>query len=468
MMITERLRLTKVGRAGLSALLLVSMLALMAPLTTVSAQTQIVTATPGEVNLGMATTIAVTAPAAGTYSVVVEKPNGASTSLNFVFTAAGQTQNQTFGNATSGFGSLVTGVGTYNVFVTQGGTVVGTTSFYATNKLNISMDMVNGGSCFYIPGASRGTKMFPRFYVTYASNGAPITNASKGIYVTYTLPDGSKLNATWHGPTAAAPIQGGSGGSTGFYIGKFQPNWNYTAVGPWIPTVTVGDAYGNTVTYAYSGPAFTLVPATLATSVRLTDNKTGLPIAAIASGESMNILATVTYPTNAEPVTGFVAPLDTAARGGSVTAIIGWGYWNATAMTFGGSTKNPGGVIGTVPLTYTGANGTWKGQFAGATLPAIPTGTTYAVAVTSTDKASPPNTGLQIATLAAASAPPGVATTTTVVSTSIASGISTTVSTATTTVSQVVQSIPTIVYAGLVIILVLGLIIGMVVRMPRK
>jgi len=167
-------------------------------------------------------------------------------------------------------------------------------------------------------------------------------------------------------------------------------------------------------------------------------------------------------------VTGFVAPLDTAARGGSVTAVVGWGFWNATANTFGGSAKNPGGVIGTVSLTYTGANGTWTGQFAGTTLPAIPAGTTYAMAVTSKDAASPPNAGLQVVSLSAASAPPGVATTTTVTSTSISSVISTTISIATTTVSQTIQSIPTIVYAGLVIVLVLGLIIGMVVRMPRK
>jgi hypothetical protein len=447
---------SQMTRLALSALTLASMLALIAPVS-VSAQTQIVTATPGYINLGMTTSIAVTAPAAGAYTIVVQKPSGVESSLPFTSAAAGQPETTVFGNATSGLGAVADQVGTYNVFVTQGGQTVGSTSFYATNKLVVSMDMVNGGVCTYIGGAARGVKMFPRFYIYYASNGVALTNNTKGISVNFTLPDKTVTKANWD---AGAHL----------YVGKLQLIWNYTTLGTWSPTATIKDAAGNTANYTYTGAPFALTPAQLATSVQLIDTKTGLPVAAIASGESINILATITYPTNPEPVPGFVAPLDTAARGGSATAVVGWGYWNATAGTFGGSAKNPGGVIGTVPLTYTGANGTWTGVFAGATLPSIPAGATYAVAVTSVDKASPPNKGLQVVSLAAASAPPGVATTTTatVTSTSISSAISTTVSTATTTVSQIIQSIPTIVYAGLAVILILGLIIGMVVRLPKR
>ena len=82
---------SRMGRLALSALLLVSMLALMAPLTSASAQTQIITATPGYINLGMTTTIAVTAPGPGSYTIVVQKPSGAESSLPFNPTAAGQT-----------------------------------------------------------------------------------------------------------------------------------------------------------------------------------------------------------------------------------------------------------------------------------------------------------------------------------------------------------------------------------------
>ena len=453
-MTRERLT-TKLSQAGLSMLLLVSAIALIGPVTTASAQTQIVAVSPGYINLGMTTTITVTAPAAGSYTIVVQKPSGVESSLPFTSTSAGQVETTIFGNATSGLGAIVDQVGTYNVFVTQAGQTVGSTSFYATNKLIISMDMVNGGVCTYIGSAARGTKMFPRFYIYYASNGVALTNNTKGVVVNYTLPGNTHAIAGWD-----------SGAH--LYVGKLYIAWNYTSVGTWSPTATITDAAGNTATYTYTGAPFTISPASLATSIQLIDNKTGVPIAAIASGEAVNIRATITYPTNPEPVTGFVAPLDTAARGGSATAIVGWGYWNATSGTFGGSAKNPGGVIATIPLTYSGANGTWTGQFAGATLPTIPSGTSYAVAVTSTDKASPPNTGLGVVNLAPAAAPPVVTSSSTTGSASTSSAVSTTVSTVTSTLSQVVQSIPTIVYAGLVIILVLGLVIGMVVRMPRK
>lgn len=454
-MITDTPRIAKLGRIAVSALLLMSMLAVVAPFATASAQTQYITATPGYINFGMTTSINVTAPAAGSYSIIVQKPSGSESSVPFTATAAGQLDAVVYGNATAGFGTVVNQVGTYNVFLTQGGQTVGSANFYATNKLVVTMDMVTGGTCSYVQGVLRGAKLIPRFYIHYASNGVALTNDTAGININFTTPAGTTEQANWD-PFAK------------LFDNTVLPNWNYTNVGTWSPTVKVSDAAGNFATYTYAGSPFTIAPAQLATSVQLTDAKTGLPIAAIASGEGVNIVATITYPANAETVTGFVAPLDTAARGGSVTAVIGWGSWNASAQTFGGSTKNPGGVIGTVKLTYTGKNGTWTGQFAGATLPTIPANATYAVAVTSSDSASPPNTGIQVINLALASAPPGVATTTTVTSTSVSSLISTTISTATSTLSQVVQQIPTIVYAGIVIVLILGLIVGMLVTRPRK
>jgi hypothetical protein len=452
-MISERLRIGKLGQIAVSALLLVSVISVMGPLTAASAQTQYITASPGYINFGMTTSINVTAPAAGSYSIIVQKPSGSESSVPFTATASGQLDTIVYGNATAGFGTVVNQVGTYNIFLTQGGQTVGSANFYATNKLVVTMDLVTGGTCAYVQGVLRGGKLIPRFYIHYASNGVALTNDTAGININFTTPAGTTEKANWD---AGAKL----------FDNSVLPNWNYTYVGTWSPTVKASDGAGNSAVYTYSGSPFTISPAQLATSVQLIDAKTGLPIAAIASGEGINIVATITYPKNAEPVTGFVAPLDTAARGGSVTAVVGWGFWNATTNTFGGGAKNPGGVIGTVKMTYTGANGTWTGQFAGAALPTIPTNATYAVAVTSSDSASPPNTGLQVINLALASAPPGVATT--VTSTSVSSLISTTVSTATTTLSQVVQQIPAIVYAGIVIVLILGLIVGMLVSRPRK
>jgi len=202
---------SRMGRLALSALLLVSMLALMAPLTPASAQTQVITATPGFINLGMTTTIAVTAPGAGSYSIVVQKPSGAESSLPFNPTAAGQTTTAVFGNA-SGFGGTVNLVGTYNVFLLQGTAVVGSTSFYATNKLLISFLMVTGGTCDYVSGVARGAKIFAHISVVYASNGGPWTNNTAGWAVSGTLPTG-KVVASWDSFAKA------------FEIGV-SPNWN--------------------------------------------------------------------------------------------------------------------------------------------------------------------------------------------------------------------------------------------------
>jgi hypothetical protein len=451
LMIRTKMHGLLVGRLAFNSLLALSIAALLVgPAISVPAhaQTQIVTATPGNVNLGMTTSITVTAPAAGTYTVVVQKPGGTSVTLPFTFGSSGQSQNATFGNSASGFKGVVDQVGTYNVFVEQGTQVVGSTSFYATKNLIVSMDMVNGGTCSYIPGATRGTKMFPRFYIYYASNNQPLTNATKGISVNFTMPDKTVAPAPWD-----------SGAK--LFVGKVQPSWNYTYIGPWSPTATISDAFGNTATYQYSGTPFDISPVQLSTSIQLVDAKTSQITTSLYNGQTVTIRATVTYPTNAEPVPGFVAPLDSSVRGGAVTALVGWGYYNVTAGTFGGSAKNPGALLGTVHLTYSGANGTWTGQYSVSSLPTIPAGATYAVAVTSTDKASPPNTGLGTLSLGLAGAPTASTTTAT------SAPAVTSTSTFTTTVSQVVQSIPDIVYAGMVVLLVVGLIIGLVLRIQK-
>ena len=53
---------------------------LFAAIPNASAATQYVTATPGYVNLGMTTSITVTSPSAGTFTVVVAKPDGSQAS----------------------------------------------------------------------------------------------------------------------------------------------------------------------------------------------------------------------------------------------------------------------------------------------------------------------------------------------------------------------------------------------------
>ena len=419
----------------------------------VVAQSQSVIAFPGYINLGMNSTIVTSAPSAGSYTVVVQKPDGSQFALNETFASAGESQNTTFGSASSGFKGVVDQVGTYNVFVEKGTEVVATTSFYATNKLNVFMDMVNGGTCIYVNGVNRGYKIFPRFYVTYASNGAPFTNNTKGAFVTYSLPNGTVINATWHKPNTV------SQSTVGFFIGKYQPNWNDTHVGPWNPNATAGDAYGNVVKYHYIGVPFVISPASLSTTATLVDSKTNQTLAGLGNGTTATILAVVTYPTNAEAAPGFVAPLDSAIRGGKVTANVGWGYYNATSGTFGGA-KNPGGQIAQVTMSYTGKSGIWEGNFTTTSVPAIKTGTSYEIVINSQDKAAPQNTGLAIFSLAPAAIGSAV-------STSTSSSAPSQSTTTTTSATNIAATIPLWAYAGTTIALIVGVIVGFLARRPK-
>jgi hypothetical protein len=402
-----------------------------APLT--FAQTQYVTATPGYINLGMTTTIVVSAPGAGTYTAVVEKPSGTEANFNFTFTSAGQTLNATYGNSTGGFGAVVDQTGTYNVFLEQGGNVVSSTAFYATDKLVITMDMVTGGTCALIQGVDRGGKLIPRFYVQFASSGAYMTNDTAGASIEFTLPSGGVAAASWD-PFAR------------LFDAVVDPNWNYTDVGTWSPKVNASDAAGNFGTFQYTGSPYVISPAQLTTATQVVDTATGQVVTTLSDGVGVTIQANITYPSNAETVPGFVGPLD-STRGGVVTAEVGWGFYNATSGTFGGST--PGGLIETVSMTYTGSNGTWTGQFESNDLPALSPGTTYLVVVASHDNASPANTGFGTEVLSSVPSSAAVQTT------------------STQTVTESVQSIPSEVYAGLVILLILGVIIGYIVKVPR-
>lgn len=312
--------------------------------------------------------------------------------------------------------------------------------------------------------------------------------------VKFTQPDGKTVTtASWD---AGALL----------YRGLVQPAWNYTFIGPWTPTVTASDAAGNSGTYTYSSSAtgpFSITAATLSATTKVIDANTGVPVASIYAGESVTISSTIMYPTNPEPTSGFVTGLDATNRGGVVNAVVGYGSWNVTAGTFGGGAKNPGGVIGTVKLSNTnGVNGTWTGTFSfPSTLPTLPAGASFAVAIVSSDKANPPNTGLQVTNMGLAptpattsgslvittstvTAPPSTttvvisgtqtlspvtstATTTATATTTVTGAASTAISTLTSTISQVTQSIPTVAYAGMIVLLIVGVVVGLIVKMPK-
>jgi hypothetical protein len=443
---------------------------MMTSMPTVFAQTQYVTATPGYINLGMTTTVTVTAPAAGTYTLVVQPPSGTPAQVSLTFSAAGQTQTTVFGDPSSGFKTPVSQAGTYNVFLQQGSQAVSSASFYATNQLAISFQFLTAGTCAPVVGVTRGGKLIPAVIPTFASNGAEVTpttdNATKGggLTVTITMPDGTKSNAAWD-----------SGASLWRWIVTLP--WNYTSLGNWSPAITASDGFGNKATFTYSGTPFPITPAQLSTAIQLTDAKTNQLVTGLYSGQSINIQATISYSDNlnlvgsggatyasSEPTTGFIGPLSTT-RGGVAQALVGWGYFNATTHAFNpSSAKSPGGLISTVPLTFKGnaTTGAWTGTFTAASLPSLPAGTTYEVVVSSADGANPPNTGL-----GELGVPAATVQTATAVSTPTATAVSTALSTVTQTVAQMTSVTPTWAYGAMVVLLIVGLGIGYVMRRPK-
>ena len=250
------------------------------------------------------------------------------------------------------------------------------------------------------------------------------------------------------------------------------PNWNYSLVGPWNPTVVVKDAAGNAGTYTYSGSPYVISPATLSTTIQLVDSTTNKTVTSISSGENVTIYATIMYPTNAEPVSGFVTGLNSTTRGGIVTGVVGYGTYNATSQSF--NAKNSG-QLAKVTLTYTGKNGIWKGSFSAGTLPTLSASQTFEVVINSADKATPPNTGS--ATLNVSPSTGQTASSTSSSQTSSNSESSSTTSSTTELAnlfqlrieplqlsSTVSTSIPVWAYAGTTIALIIGVIVGFLAR----
>ena len=295
--------------------------------------------------------------------------------------------------------------------------------------------------------------------------GATVENFNKtAAKVTYTLPGGTTIaTATLHANSSTT-------WPTPWYQGHVWPAWNASWVGNYYPSVNASDQYGNTGdihVFRLSIPHRSRNTEHYHPTLGCKDGPArsqafttaSLPILRLTSSTCKSLI----------PVSGFNGPLDTATRGGVVTTLVGWGPYNATSGAFGNS-KVPGGLIATVPMTYSTATKMWTGQLNVGTLPKLVNATSYEVIVSSHDKASPPNTGfatlnlppatLQVTTGAATS----ISTTTAVsTTTSTATSISTTFFVAVSTSLQTVSTVPLLAYATMVVLLIVGLSFGYLV-----
>lgn len=418
-----------------------------------SAQTQYIGATPNYINLGMTVSISVTAPASGTYTVVVQKPSAATTTLNYDFIYAGQVQTEIFGNATSGFKAVVDEAGTYNIFLLQGSTLVSSNSFLATNKILISFNMLEAGLCVFVPGGTRGEPMLAQFHVTYASNGATVENFNHtAANVTYTLPDGTVASARLHKNSSTTWLNP-------WYQGHVWPSWNSSWVGDYYPSVNASDQYGNVGTFKYSGYPFPITPATLSTSIQIRNANTDEIVTGLYNGQVDNITANIQYLQGVDPVPGFNGPLD-ATRGGAVTVMVGWGPYNATSASFGNS-ETPGGLVATVPMTYSNSAKVWTGVLKVGVLSNLVNASAYEVVVSSHDKASPPNTGF--ATLDIPTATLKLSANTNA-STSTTTSVSTSFIVAVTTSTKNDPTVTPLAYVIMALLLIIGIFAGYVSR----
>jgi len=252
-----------------------------------SAQPGIVTASPGYINLGMTTSIAVTGPSAGSYTVIIEAPNGVQQSVVYVVPSAGQTTTMVYGNASSGWQAVVNQLGTYNVLVYQGvspsGAPLSSTTFYTTNQIFVTTDFIAAGYCDFVTSGTRGQELLFQIHAVYASTGQPIalTSAAAALdKVSFTLPDGTPEAASFHAAsTAAWPVP--------WFQAHVWGTWNVPWVGNYAPVVTVSDPNGNTgsLNTKTIGYVFLYSPATLQTSVTLTDTSSGKPVAGFVNNE---------------------------------------------------------------------------------------------------------------------------------------------------------------------------------------
>ncbi|MBI2183891.1 MAG: hypothetical protein HYU39_02915 [Thaumarchaeota archaeon] len=360
------------------------------------------------VNLGMETSIIVKAPAAGTYTVVITKPDGKTqVQADYSFAQAGEAK-QIYGNATLGFKSIIDKTGTYKVSLQSQSKQVAETTLFATDKLDLDVTVANAGTtdnvCYLSNQFTRGTSIIPRIYIRYASTGEYVTakNAPNTV-ATFNMPNGTKMVARF---AAYLPPEGA-------WRNCFRPNWNDYA-GVWNIVAEAQDGKGNYGKYeSYpqikSGAnvlrfGFEVIPAPLTVTPQIIDAATGKPATtALKSGQNLRIEAKVTYdhplgPLGRETAVGYIGLLN-ASRGGVVIAKLGWGFYNQTSKSFGGSNqaKNPGGLIANVPLSYDQASGRWTGTYAATG--SEPKGD-YLLIVDSRDSASPPNTGIGTAKLA--------------------------------------------------------------------
>ena len=352
-----------------------------------------VSVTPASTNLGTTVSVAVNTSAPGTYTVVVTKPDGTNQSqVNYVIDSASG-EVQTYGNASIGFKTLIDQVGKYSVVLEQNGTKISETSFSAINQLIVELKIVNNGAttnpCFPDYTFSRGDSITVLVLIRYASTGKYVNGAlDRNMTAKFSLPNGTWINAAYAAREAA-------------WTHCFTIDWNYYA-GAWKINATASDPYGNRGIYGnFLEVTYQVTPAPLTISSKVTNHATGQnATSSLANGETLDLSAQVQYlpplgPNQREGPEDYTGSLN-ATRGGIVTALLGWGFYNQTSGKFGGNGSNAGGLEANIPLNYNASSGLWTASYK---VPNSLPSENYTVVILAKDSASPANTGISVLSL---------------------------------------------------------------------
>ena len=359
-------------------------------------------ASPTYINLAMTTTVTVeigSSYGAGLddYLATVIAPGGGTATAWYNFTAVGS-MSVIYGDATSGFNASVNLVGTYELrleyFNGTAFSLAAIAEFSATDQLLViteaataSNEFTDVHNCPIAQEFQRGGEVIARAYVRYAStgeivNGTGVPSARGNI--TGTL-FGLTKTLTWQNVYQ-------------FWRAAFFPTWNQST-GVIVFTADASDGRGNRgsgSSFPTGLTAWKIIPAVLKVVPRVL-NESGAGAVVFEPGDTVRIEARVTYESHNAHNRAFPGPLN-ATRGGQVTAVLGYGAFNATSGLFATT-------VATLTLAHNAATENWSAEY--VVKDTDPLRADLQVYISASDGAgSPPNTGKAFTTMLAFGAPP--------------------------------------------------------------
>ncbi|MFA5895749.1 MAG: hypothetical protein WC985_02445 [Thermoplasmata archaeon] len=350
-------------------------------------------ATPSYVNLNMTTSVAVTLGSVrggglDDYLVTVTKPGGSGASAWYNFTAVGTISRQ-YGNAGADFATRIDEPGTYELrldyFDGTSFTRAASSQLLATDELIVTLEAATASNeytdvhnCPIAQEFQRGGEIIGRAYVRYASTGEFVNGTRTPSAV-------GNITGTLLGETKVLRWQN----VYHFWRWAWFPTWNAT-VGSIVFTVDARDGRGNhgvASSLASGLTAWRIIPAILKVVPRIV-NDTGVETVSFLRGENLTVQSRVTYESHNAHNRAFPGPLN-ATRGGQVTAVLGYGPYNASSGRFAQT-------LTTLSLSLDVASQNWTGTYRIRETDSVRPD--LQVVVRASDGASPANTGTAFAT----------------------------------------------------------------------